>query len=37
MNFKYKGYNRLFVDELPDCRLYNKWLKRIIKNKMITI
>lgn len=40
MNYKFKGYNRLLVVDavdLPDCRLYNRWAKRILKSGLVGI
>lgn len=36
MNYKYNGYNRLFtieMGELPDCKLYNRWLRKVIRRE----
>ncbi len=40
MNYKYKGYNRLLItdgEELPNCRLYNRWARKILRNQIIGI
>ncbi len=37
MNYEYVGYNRLFADEvleIPDCKVYNKWVKKISKSRV---